>query len=76
MVFGKHGEAIADYITKGRQVLVEGRIEISASGHHNVVADKVRLGTQAGEPHETGLEERKLAAGESNTGDDLEAMVE
>ena len=27
-VFGKHGEAVAEYITKGRQLLVEGRIEV------------------------------------------------
>ena len=43
-VFGKHGDAVAEYLTKGRQVLVEGRIEVSSTGRHNVVADTVRLG--------------------------------
>jgi single-stranded DNA-binding protein len=49
VVFGKHGEAVDKYITKGRQVLVEGRIEVSNSGRFNVVADQVRLGASAGE---------------------------
>ena len=44
-VFGKHGEALAGYVVKGRQVLVEGRITMSASGRFNVVADRVVLGT-------------------------------
>ncbi len=43
-VFGKQGEVVAPYITKGRQVLVEGRIEVSENGRHNVVADRVELG--------------------------------
>ena len=43
-VFGKHGEAVAEYITKGRQLLVEGRIEASENGRFNIVADTVRLG--------------------------------
>ena len=49
-VFGKHGEAVAKYVTKGRQVLVEGRVEVSDNGRFNVVADRVRLGAPAGEP--------------------------
>ena len=28
-VFGKYGESLADYLTKGRQVLVEGRVTVS-----------------------------------------------
>jgi hypothetical protein len=44
-VFGKHGEAIAKYLTKGRQVLVEGRVDVSDNGRFNVIADQVRLGT-------------------------------
>lgn len=46
-VFGKHGEAVAKYITKGRQVLVEGRVEVSEKGRFNVVADRVVFGTPA-----------------------------
>ena len=42
-VFGKQGEAIAEYVTKARLVLVEGRIEVSDTGRFNVVADRVRL---------------------------------
>ena len=44
-------EAVVEYITKGRQLLVEGRIEASDSGRFNIVADTVRLGnaSNAGE---------------------------
>jgi single-stranded DNA-binding protein len=44
-VFGTFGENIAQYVTKGRQLLVEGRIEVSESDRFNVVADQIRLGT-------------------------------
>ena len=43
VVFGKQGEALAKFVTKGRQVLVEGRIEAN-SGRFSVVADRVELG--------------------------------
>ena len=43
-VFGEHGEAIAKYITKGREILEEGRIDVSDKGYFNVVAGRVRLG--------------------------------
>jgi single-stranded DNA-binding protein len=43
-VFGKQSEAVAEYVTKGRQVLVEGRLAQSASGRMNVVADRVVFG--------------------------------
>ena len=46
-VFGKHGEAVAEYVTKGRQLLVEGRIEAGANGRFNIVADTVRLGNSS-----------------------------
>ena len=49
VVFGKPGEAVARYVTKGRQALVEGRVEVSDSSRFNVVADRVRLGAPAGE---------------------------
>jgi single-strand DNA-binding protein len=43
-VFGKQGEAAAKYITKGRQILVEGRIQVSDKGRFNVIADRIRFG--------------------------------
>jgi len=45
-VFGKHGEAVAKYITKGRQVLVDGRITVGDNDRFNVVADRVRFGIE------------------------------
>ena len=46
-VFGKYGESLAGYLTKGRQVLVEGRVTVSEQGRCNVVADTVVLGAGA-----------------------------
>jgi single-strand DNA-binding protein len=43
-VFGDHSEALAELITKGRLLLVEGRIKISDKGQVGVVADRVQLG--------------------------------
>jgi single-stranded DNA-binding protein len=43
-VFGKQAEVVAQYVTKGRQVLVEGRIEASDNGRMSVVADRVVFG--------------------------------
>jgi single-strand DNA-binding protein len=48
-VFGKHGEAVARYVTKGREVLVDGRIEVGENGRFNVIADRVRFGAPAQE---------------------------
>ena len=45
-VFGKHGEAVAKYVTKGRQVLVEGRVTVGEKGRFSVVADTVRFGVE------------------------------
>ena len=45
VVFGKLGESLIPYIGKGRQVLVEGRMEISKTGRFNIVADRVMLGS-------------------------------
>lgn len=44
VVFGEGAEAVAKYVTKGRLVLVEGRIEVSDKKHFNVVANNVRFG--------------------------------
>jgi single-strand DNA-binding protein len=45
-VFGKLGESVAEYITKGRQILVDGRVQIGDNGRCNIVADQIRFGTQ------------------------------
>jgi len=49
-VFGKQAEAVAKYVTKGQQVLVEGRIDVSDEGRFNVVATDVRFGYSAKKP--------------------------
>jgi single-stranded DNA-binding protein len=46
VVFGKHGEAVAKYVTKGRHVLVDGRIQGNDKGYFNVVADRVQFGPE------------------------------
>jgi single-strand DNA-binding protein len=46
VVFGKQGEAVAEYISKGRQVLVEGRIEVNDKGRFNIIADRVQFGPE------------------------------
>jgi single-strand DNA-binding protein len=47
-VFGKQAEALAKLIAKGRQVLVEGRVEVSDKGRFNVIASRVKLGVKGG----------------------------
>jgi single-stranded DNA-binding protein len=42
--FGKTGELAAQYITKGRQVLVEGRVETGEKGRFNLIADRIIFG--------------------------------
>jgi single-stranded DNA-binding protein len=49
-VFGKHGKGIAEYITKGRGVLVEGRIEVGDNNRFNIVANRVVLGASPEKP--------------------------
>ena len=46
-VFGKHGEVIAKYVTKGFHVLVEGRIQVSNKGRFGIIADRVVFGPKA-----------------------------
>ena len=43
--FGKTGEAAAQYLIKGHQVLVEGHIEVGENGQFNVIADRVVFGS-------------------------------
>ncbi len=45
-VFDKLGEAVAKYVTKGKPVLVEGKLSVSDQGRFNIVADQVRFGSQ------------------------------
>ena len=33
VVFGKNGEPVAKYVKKGRQVLVDGRVQVNDAGH-------------------------------------------
>ena len=42
--FGKTGEIAAKHVTKGRQVLVEGRVETGEKGYFNLIADRVVFG--------------------------------
>ena len=44
VVFGDFSDAVAKYVTKGREVLVSGRIRVSDKGRFSVVADTVRFG--------------------------------
>ena len=46
IVFGEYGETVAKYVTKGRQVLVDGRVQGNDKGRFRVVADRVRFGSE------------------------------
>ncbi|OGM14879.1 hypothetical protein A3A76_02005 [Candidatus Woesebacteria bacterium RIFCSPLOWO2_01_FULL_39_23] len=43
LVFGHYGEAIKDQVTRGRQIYVTGRLQISEKGYISVVADHLEL---------------------------------
>lgn len=45
IVFGKYGETVAKYVTKSRQVLVDGRVQVNDKGRFRVIADRVRFGS-------------------------------
>ena len=47
--FGKLGENMGQYITKGKQLLVEGRIQVDEKGRFNVIADRIQLGAHGSE---------------------------
>ncbi len=49
VAFGKLTALAESYVTKGRQVLVEGRVEVGGKNHFNVVADRIRFGAPTGE---------------------------
>ena len=57
IVFGNSRASVAQYVKKGRQVLVEGRIDISESGRASVVADRVVF---LGAPPEKALGKQSL----------------
>ena len=46
LVFGKYGETVAEYVAKGSQVLVEGRVQVNDKGRFRVIADRVRFGSE------------------------------
>lgn len=43
--FSKVGENVARFVTKGREILVEGRVRLSEKGRFGVVADRVVFGS-------------------------------
>ena len=59
--FGKYGESVAEHVTKGLEVLVEGRIDVGENGRFNVVANTVQFGARAERP-KTGGEPAKNKA--------------
>jgi single-strand DNA-binding protein len=46
LVFGNYGETVAQCVTRGRQVLVDGRVQVSDQGRFRVIADWVRFGSE------------------------------
>jgi single-strand DNA-binding protein len=48
--FNKLGQNVARYVTKGRLVVVEGRLTASKEGRLGVVADRVVFGPQKSNP--------------------------
>ena len=46
VVFGRSSKAVAKYVTKGRLVLVEGRLEVNDKNRFSIVADMVRFGPE------------------------------
>lgn len=43
VIFGHYGEVLREHITRGREIFVSGRLEISEKGYVSVVADHVEL---------------------------------
>ncbi len=43
-LFGKLAENLTPHLIKGRQVLVEGRLEVAETGRFSVIAERVELG--------------------------------
>ena len=49
-VISMRAKAPAKYITKGKEVLVEGRIQVSDQGRFTIIADWIRLGSMPSPP--------------------------
>jgi len=43
LVFGHYGEVVREHITRGRQIFVNGKLQISEKGYISVVADHIEL---------------------------------
>lgn len=43
VLFGHYGEVLQEHITRGREVFISGRLEISEKGFVSVIADHVEL---------------------------------
>ena len=54
---GDDGETVAEHVTKGRQVLVEGRIDVGEEGRFNVIAEWVVFGALTAKSSEGSPEE-------------------
>ena len=46
IVFDKYGETVAKYVTKGKEILVDGRVQVNDKGLFRVIADRVRFGSE------------------------------
>lgn len=55
-LFGKLAENLTQYLTKGRQILVEGHIEVAENGRFSVIGERVELGRKPNSYVETGVE--------------------
>lgn len=47
IVFDNQVDAIVQYVTKGKQVLVVGRVQVNDQGRFNVIASRVLFGPKA-----------------------------
>ncbi len=52
-IFGARAKPLAEFLKKGREVLVEGRIQTDDKRRFSVIADNIELGTQL-DPHKDG----------------------
>lgn len=43
IIFGHYGEVLREHILRGREVFVNGRLEISEKGYVTVIADHIEL---------------------------------
>ena len=72
-VFGKQAEKVAEYVKKGRGVLIEGRIEVSQNGRMGVVADRVIFGAPATTRYEKAKKTAEKLVKESESTADKES---